>query len=292
MNSFKNWLDEVMDGLPAELVEEIQTEYTAHYEDAVEDHQSEGFSGAESEQIALGQLGTAKKVSRKLKDVHIGRATYLSGLYASALLLFLFIASQILYVSLDLKDGSLASRGFMSSIEFILVTFSLYILFAMRRLLEWHYEEESLVPLITFIGVGMVWQSGAVIISRLLYDYSGHDEALRTLSSYTSATDLILLVSILIGRFIMGCGLVMLGWRLSKVSDSLYGLRKPIAGGIMLMGFCAATYGISVNIDLYAPAELAYVGMMLGHAIIWPLTILLFFRVLYRNPIHTPLKTT
>jgi hypothetical protein len=89
----------------------------------------------------------------------------------------------------------------------------------------------------------------------------------------------------------MGCGLMMLGWRVLKVDDSLYGLRNAIAGGIMLMGLCAASYGVSVNIDLYLPAELAYLGMMIGHVIIWPLTILLFFRVLYRNPIQHPIRT-
>lgn len=291
MSDFARWLHTITDGLPADVSQEISAEYSAHFEDAMEDFQAQGYSLTDSETIVLGNLGKSDLVNRRLKDVHLGRPIYLSAMYASMLLFLLYSASHLLYAALNLKDGSLESRWYINGVEIILTTFSIYVLIAMCRLLEWRYDVPDLVRLIAVIGYAMLWQGIAVIISRSIYDYSSHEEAQRIVANYTTLGDLILLSSIVLGRFMMGCGLSVLGWRVLKVSDSLFGLRPALGSGVLFMGLCAASNPILLNIGLGTAAELTLIGMILGHVFIWPIAIMLFYRVLYRNPIHHPIQT-
>lgn len=93
MTKFSAWLKQIASGLPDDVAESVRDEYTAHYEDAADDLMTQGLSQIEAQNKAVEQLGNADKISRRLKDVHIGRATYISAMYASMVLFLLYIAN-------------------------------------------------------------------------------------------------------------------------------------------------------------------------------------------------------
>ncbi len=89
----------------------------------------------------------------------------------------------------------------------------------------------------------------------------------------------------MIGFLVMGLGLIAFGARLWRWAGQLYGLRKPLAILMMAMGLGMATSGLWLTLRLEGILTLDAFLVVFGHLILWPILILLYYRVLYRRPL-------
>jgi hypothetical protein len=269
-----------------------QEELAAHYQDAVEAYLETGLAPAEAHRQALADLGEANLTSNGLKDAHLGHKRYIWATVASMINLAALLLLPFLYMMLGFKEDGTGAVILFIAADLILLGATVFVLLAMKQMLAWRFGLPQLGRAIWLAVGGLTVQVGADVASLLLFGYSHNIGPSGTdpLFSAVSGLDVALKLISLAGFLAIGLGLLQLARHLFRMEDNLYGLRKPVAILMGIMGFFFATAWIWLNLPLGGIAMLAGLIVQLAHLLLWPLLILLFFRAVYRPPRYpTPL---
>ena len=97
---------------------------------------------------------------------------------------------------------------------------------------------------------------------------------------------MLLVVLMLISRAASTVGLVRIGWMLWGSPGVLFGRGRLLALVCIVMGLGLSGAGIAAHLGMPVVAQVCFIGVMLGHAFIWPLLTLIFFCAAYRSPLH------
>lgn len=277
------WLQNATAGLPLDVSAVVQAEFIAHIEDAMEEYMDQGMSESEAQRRALHDLGAAEAVAQGMNDVHRGRRTYLSGFWASLSVLVALFGTPALYQVLGLSAADLAAELLFATGQLLLLSLTLVALMAFRCLLTWHAGLPVSARLIQIIGGGLVVSvvTGVVLMLR-----TGLEGEVQAIGDADGAFETLLVVLVQAGQIAGGSALVLLAARMIRHGDSLYGLGKPLALTVLLLGGGLAITGLLWDIGLDVPGDITYMLVMLAHVLLWPVMTLVFFRALYRSPIN------
>jgi hypothetical protein len=261
-------------------------ELAAHYQDAVEAYIEAGLAPAEAHERALADLGGANLTSNGLKDAHLGHKRYIWAIIASMVNLAALLLLPIFYVMFGFKEDSTGAIILFVVADLILLGATVFVLLAMKQVLAWRFGLPHLGRAIWLAVGGLAVQIGADVTSLLFFGYSHNISASNTDSIFSavSTLDLALKLISLGGFLVLGLGLLQVAFHLFRMADNLYGLARPLAVLMLILGFFFATAWIWLNLPAGALALLAGVIVQLAHLLLWPLLILLFFRVVYRPP--------
>jgi hypothetical protein len=265
-----NWLNDATKDLPPDAVQKSRAEIIAHYEDAVAEYIEAGQTEAQAHTQAMRDLGAADLTAGSLSDVYRGQIHYKLAALACMVTLFLTFGYGF---TVPFFRNTLAVD---SSIAYLVTdivshTLTIYILITLKRLLIWRFNIANLNRLFNIIIVG--------IIAELLYFTLG-DVLLTFNHPLTTLVGFI--------RALLTCaGLIGLTRQLFSQQVDLYGLARALgflAALLAVSFFSGATVrALDILPEVYS---LAMALVMVTHVLIWPLLTLVFFRAVYRSPVH------
>lgn len=277
------WLAAATAGLDPQTAAVIRAEITNHYHDALNDYVNKGASPAEAARRALADLGLAQHAAAGFKDAHLGRRRYLAAAISSTVAFMVLLFFPLVYEMLPLPgyfdDSVLGPLVY----DLLLLAPTLYVLVTLRQLLTWRFQLGRIAPAVNLCMGALVLLLVLDGFSLGLYGFSVNLGIGYPPEGSGPAQWLVALS--LVGLLALGLALTAVAWRLARWPGDLYGLRLPLAGVLLVMGLPMSLAWI---LQLAGwPAIMAIAGLLavLGHALIWPLLILLFFRAIMRHPL-------
>ncbi len=277
------WLATATAGLDPRAAAAIRAEITDHYQDAVDDYVNHGANPAEAARQALADLGLARHAAAGFKDTHLGRRRYLAAAISSALaflvLLFFPLAYEMLPLPGYFDDSVMGPLVY----DLLLLVPTLYVLVTLRQLLTWRFELGRIAPAVHLCMGALVLLLVLDGFSLSLYGFSVN-LGIGYPPGGSSAAQWLVALS-LAGLFALGLSLMAVAWQLARWPGDLYGLRLLLAGVLLVMGLPMSLAWILQLAGWSAIMAIAGMLAVLGHALIWPLLILLFFRAIMRHPL-------
>jgi len=285
------WLDTVTQHLPADAAEYTREEIIAHYEDAVADYTAAGSTPEEAHAQAMADLGQDIDTARGLKDAHLGHRRYQWAMLASLLMLVSMLGLPVIYLALGLRHNSNEATMLFVISDLLLFGLTTFVLFILKELFTWRFDLPQASRFIRLSIGGFTLQMLADISSLLRYGYS-HNIGNKhvTIFQAGSALEAGLHVASLVGFLLLGIGLLGLARQISKAQTTLYGLDKPLAILLVILGGLFTTGWFWLNVPSFVIAELGSVLVQFSHFLLWPLLTLLFFRAAYRPTDHPPAR--
>jgi hypothetical protein len=282
------WLATATRGLPADTATIIRDEIGAHYDDALSEYIAQGLIQSEAHMKAMTDLGTAEATAQGFSDVHRGQWHYMLAAVASALIMLTMLGITPLYYALGLTEGTTVCNLVFSLIDTIDTGLTVYVLLAFMRLLRWRLGVTGFDRLFRLTMGALIFQLGADVTYQMAYSYSMNiapDNMPSLLAATTWLEVAIRLVS-LVSFLTAGTGLIGIGVRLLRLKVSLYGLGKPLAVLVIILGFGLASGTLLVHLHVWPLSALVGLIVSLVHTLIWPTMILIFFRAVFRNPMR------
>ena len=277
-DSLARWLETATKGLPSHAVQMVRAEIGAHYGDAVADYAATGKTEAEGHQAALADLGDVRATARALRDTHLARRRY--AIAAAACLVYpITLALLPTLESTALRSDILAEIVYLGS---ALVS-TLFALSGLKRLLG--HEAHSSRRLFALIAWAFVVADVAIFASQAVFGQ-------RTIANTTrrglhDATTFLQAAFDLVdlgGEALGATGLLLLGARLAKVENPLYGLRGLVSWLAITVGGTLLISVVTAALNIYIPAVVATLLGMVALVVTFALLALLFFRAAYRGP--------
>lgn len=274
----ERWLKQATAGLPAETAALARAEIAAHYADALDDYQEQGLPPAEAHTRALRDLGAADAVAGGFNDVHRGQRHYP----------FAAVASLLAFLVIFMLPAALMTLGLDSLLTMVLglgirAALMIYVVLVLGWLVSWRLGQPGTAPLLRLMAGGLVAESAGMILALLLFGSEMVVDIARTLPAAGSALESGLLLLTQGGRLAAAAGMLALSAALFRAKNPLYGLGRPLAAVTLIMG---SSLALACLLPYISPAasQFAIMGVIVMHAVVWPLLTLVFFRAAYRSP--------
>ncbi len=276
----ERWLAQATAGLPAETAALARAEIAAHYADALDDYQEQGLNPAEAQTRALRDLGAPDVVADGFNDVHRGQRHYPIAAVAS-LLVFLVIftlPAALLTAGLDTPLALVLGVGFRAALM-------IYVVLVLGWLVSWRLGQPGMTRMFGLMAGGLAAESAGMILATVLLGSEAFVDITRTLPTAGSALESGLLLLTQGGRLAAAGGILALSAALFRAEHPLYGLGRPLAALALIMG---GSLLLACLLPYISPmvAQYAILGVVLMHALLWPLLTLVFFRAAYRSPVR------
>lgn len=298
----KRWLDTATKGLPDDIIESVREELLAHYEDALEDYTRHGITDEQAQSIALADLGDARETGQALRQTHLAARKYIFAAVMSIAPLLLMLVSLFLSVAALFAivgyttDGAAYEAYIASGMMFVIGVFSVYATSHVLKTLQFLIGVYSLsirlpVRLIqfglltliipTFVTVLMSHVqmpdslNVSIVSNPIVYYDSLSYDASQAMNPYP--------IAVSVSVVLVGVGWILLGLRLDKYRQLLYGLSLPLCFIMIVSG--AGLVMLAVNIFRYTLLSWSVwvsVALMMG-VIKSAVFTLLFFRAAYAN---------
>jgi len=272
-----HWLETATKGLPSHAVQIVRDEISAHYADAMADHLAAGKTEAKAHQSAMTDLGDVRATARALRDAHLARRRY--AIAAAACLAYPITLGLLPTLEATvLRSAVLAKFVYLCS---ALVSI-LYALSGLKRLLG--HEAYSSRRLFALIVWAFVVADVAIIASWAVFGQmtiaNTTQRGLHDSTTFLQATfDLVDLG----GEIFGASGLLLLGARLARIENTLYGLRGLVRSLVIAVGSTLLTSVVATALNIYIPAVMATLLGMVILVVTFALLALLFFRAAYRG---------
>jgi len=277
-DSLAHWLEAATKGLPSHAVQTVRDEIGAHYADAVAEYRAMGRTEAEAHQAAMADLGDVRATARALRDAHLARRRY--AIAAAACL-----AYPITLGLLPTLEATVLGSEVLAELVYLgsaLVSI-LYALSGLKRLLG--HEAYSSRRLFALIGWAFVVADIAIFASWAVFgQMTIANTTRRGLHDTTTFLQATFDLADLSGEILGAVGVLLLGARLARIENSLYGLRGQVASLAIAVGGTLLISVVATTLNIYVPAVLATLLGMVALVVIFALLALLFFRAAYRGP--------
>jgi hypothetical protein len=254
----QRWLKKSTRGLNAELSDLIREEITAHYEDAIDDYQIEGFDLVTAHQMAMRDLGDESAVGTSFRQVHYSHWRYL--VYA-----LVGLAYPIGYLlSIPLNESIVGSVGFNLAIFLPMI----YIVSSFRTLLRDRFSQVDIEKNILLIRWGIIILCLTRLIGwRLYYHPTIVESYSRSIFDAISMWEMGLNIVSIAGLLLAAVGFMLIGEQTLRLHENLYGLLKPLGVSIIVCGAGFAVYGLcslvgQANICIFAEMLAAMAGII------------------------------
>jgi hypothetical protein len=277
-DSITRWLETATKGLPSHAAQMARDEIGAHYADSVAEYRAMGKTEAEARRVALADLGDVRATARALRDAHLARRRY--AIAAAACLVYPVTLGLLSFLEATvLRSDVLTEFVYLGS---ALISI-LYALSGLKRLLG--HEAHSSRRLFALIAWAFVVADVAILASQAVFGQ-------RTIANTTrrglhDATTFLQAAFDLVdlgGEVIGATGLLLLGARLAKVENPLYGLRGLVSWLAITVGGTLLISVVTAALNIYIPAVVATLLGMVALVVTFALLALLFFRAAYRGP--------
>jgi hypothetical protein len=281
-----DWLDTATRGLPPTAASIAKNELLAHYQDAAADYGAAGRPESEAHRLALADLGQAEIAANGFKDAHLGHRRYLLATAAAMGNLLALLVFPMVYIGLNLGHRPQTGLAIFAAADFTLWGFTLIVFLVLGQLLRWRFGLTRLNGPIRLSLAGLTIQIAADVTSLLRYGYSHNIsfEATPGLFDMPPGPETIIKLVSFAGFLLIGIGLLQAAPHIYKLGGILYGLGKPVAILLIILGVSFATAWLWLNIPNKLPALLVGLAVQVSHLLLWPLLTLLFFRAVYRPP--------
>ncbi len=269
-NDLSNWLHDATKGLPLGAAQTAREEIIAHYEDAFAEYSKAGQTEAQAHTQAMRDLGAPDKTFNGLRDVYRGQWHY--KLAALACLVTLFLTFGYGFTVPFFRTTLLVNKNIAYLMtDMVSHALTIYILIALKRLLIWRFNIANLNLLFNIVIAGIIGELVYFTLGDALLTYQ---HPLTTLVGFT--------------RALLTCsGLLGIAYQLFTQQVDLYGLAKALGFLTILLAvgffFGATMHVLDILPEVYS---LAYALVMVVHVLIWPMLTLVFFRAVYRSPVH------
>lgn len=274
----ERWLDQAAHGLPADVAALVREEIAAHYDDAYRDYLLEGMNPDDAHRQVMLDLGDVADTAEGFQHIHQADRRYLK----AALVGLAYGAGYLVSIPLNERLGG--AVGFNPAI----FLFVLYILHSFKIIFTDRFSTERFDFYVTLITRGIV----VVCVTRLLGWTIFHhptitESSTRSLWDGMTRFELALNLISLSGLLLVAAGLIVLGERAFHLRHHLYGLWKPVSGGVVACGLALATFGIASSYGMGDLGHLSTVAAVVAGLAACGLSVFIFFRAGTRHEAYT-----
>ena len=248
----QSWLKKSTRGLDADLSEQIREDITAHYEDALDDYQSEGHDLATAHQMAMRDLGDESAVGAGFRHVHYSHWRYL----AYALLGLVYPIGYLLSIPFN--------EALVGGVAFNLAIFlpMIYIISSFRTLLRDRFSHVDIEKNIFLIRWGIIILCLTRFIGwRIYFQPTIVESYSRSIFDAVSTFEMGLNLVSIAGLLLAAAGFIFIGEQTLRLHEEFYGLLKPLGLSIIVGGAGFAIYGLC---SLLGQAQVCMVAEMVA----------------------------
>lgn len=277
------WLERATHGLPHPAAGTIREELAAHVEDATDEYIQQGLTPDAARRCALAELGDPYTAAHGFSDVYRGRRTYIRAMLASLLLVLLEFVFHLMYAALDITDYSTSSRFFYVITHIVFMAFTLYVVFSLRRLLTWRFDNQAVItPSKVILGGAAAYLIGNLPLELTVATW----DPVPTLRTAAGAGEWLGLLFMHGGMMVIYAGVFWMGLRALSTRN---GLVKGTAVMACILSADSAIALILWYLDIPISYVFAELSLVFGF-FLWPLISLLFFQAIFTYR-HLPAQT-
>lgn len=279
------WLATVTRGLPEAMASDIQDEIEAHYEDAIFHYVSRGLGEMEAHQKAMTDLGAAKVPAQQFWDMHYANH-YILAIIASTFIVLIPFGLKTLLSQGGIDEASGIGKLIACFYDVSVAGLTVFVLFTLKRLLNWRFDVTQLDAAFTVVVVALSLQTICDMSGLVMFGYSMNisPTSVRSLLVIQDVPELLIALLSQICFFALGGGLLWISAGLIRFNPNLYGLNNALAVVLGLLGIGLASGSLLLNLQFGILAQVVGLLVTTSHMLVWPMMILLFFRVSYHNP--------
>lgn len=280
----ERWLKRATAGLPPALQLEIKEELYAHYEDALADYRSQGFSVLEAHRAVLADMGQESVIADGYRTVHLAARYYLAGIAAALLYPLCYIGFLMMLVFVGYY---VVMEAIYYLIGILLST--LLVFYCFRRLLanQINFDEDSnlIDESLVVVGLGLIC---SMLIGFTGWAVFGTETSLMpwpglfSIQNYVVEQILVFITDV--GSLLVGIALFVLG--IQVAFHSAFNLRLMRAlGAIMLVLGGVITFNTLNYLFEIVPEQLWYLSVVTEglHLTVCLLLFILFGQALLRE---------
>lgn len=248
----QHWLKKSTRGLDSDLAELISEEITAHYEDAYDDYQTQGYDEATAHQMAMRDLGDESAVASEFRHVHYSNLRY----WVYALIGLIYPLGYI--ISIPFNEYLVGGVAFNIAIFLPMI----YIVGSFRTILRDRFSHANVEQNIMFIRWGIIILCITRLIGWRVYNQPTIVESYsRSIFEAISMWELSLNFVSIAGLLLAATGFIFIGEQTLHLREDLYGLLKPLGIATIVCGAGFAIYGIG---SLFGQAEVCKLAEMVA----------------------------
>lgn len=248
----QRWLKKSTRGLDADLSQLIHDDITAHYEDALEDYQSEGHDLTTAHHMAMRDLGDESAVGAGFREIYHRHWLYL----AYALIGLVYPIGYLL--SIPFNEALVGGVAFNIAIFLPMI----YIVSSFRTLLRDRFSQVDIEKNILLIRWGIIILCLTRFIGwRIYYQPTIVESYSRSIFDAISVWEMGLNLVSIAGLLLAAVGFILIGEQTLRLDEDFYGLLKPLGLSIVVCGAGFAIYGLC---SLVGQAQLCMIAEMIA----------------------------